>query len=128
MTVYVDTMRARFGRMTMCHMIADSNAGLIAMADRIGVQRKWIQNAGTYREHFDIALSKRKLAIEAGAVEVSMVELGRILRARRMSGCKQIAGRPGSEVERDQLRGDDHVNVKGPQPVSRNGPAVRTGR
>lgn len=84
MTVYVDTMRARFGRMTMCHMIADSTAELLAMADRIGVQRKWIQNAGTHREHFDIALSKRKLAIEAGAVEVSMMDLGRILRARRL--------------------------------------------
>ncbi|MEC7763343.1 MAG: DUF4031 domain-containing protein [Pseudomonadota bacterium] len=85
MTVYVDTMRARFGRMTMCHMIADSTGELLAMADRIGVQRKWIQNPGSHREHFDIALSKRKLAIEAGAVEVSMMELGRILRARRMS-------------------------------------------
>lgn len=83
MTVYVDSMRAPFGRMKMCHMIADSTDELLAMADKIGVQRKWIQKAGTHYEHFDISMTKRKLAVEAGAVEVSMMDLGRILRARR---------------------------------------------
>lgn len=82
MAVYVDNMRANFGRMTMCHMIADSREELLAMADRIGVARKWIQQAGTSHEHFDIALTKRRLAVAAGAVEVSMLELGRILRAK----------------------------------------------
>lgn len=83
MTVYVDTMRASFRGIVMCHMIADSTAELLAMADQIGVARRWIQKAGTHQEHFDIAMTKRKLALEAGAVEVSMMELGRILRARR---------------------------------------------
>lgn len=82
MAVYVDNMRASFGRMKMCHMVADTSDELLAMADRIGVQRKWLQYGGTHREHFDIAQSKRKLAVEAGAVEVSMMDLGRILRAR----------------------------------------------
>jgi len=83
MTVYVDTMRAKLGRMTMCHMIADSTEELLAMADQIGVQRKWLQKAGTTDEHFDIALSKRKLAIASGAEEITMMDLGRKLRARR---------------------------------------------
>ena len=83
MAVYVDTMRANFGRMKMCHMVADTSEELLAMADRIGVDRKWLQNAGSYREHFDIALSKRALAVEAGAQEVSMIDLGRILRLKR---------------------------------------------
>ena len=83
MTVHVDNMRARFGRLVMCHMIAESDQELLTMADRIGVARRWHQHPGTSRSHFDIALSKRKLAVEAGAVEVSMMELGRILRARR---------------------------------------------
>ena len=61
MTVYVDDMRAPFGRMIMCHMIADSTAELLNMADRIGVARRWIQHRGTVREHFDIARSKRAL-------------------------------------------------------------------
>ena len=83
MTVYVDNMRAAYGRMKMCHMIADSTEELFAMADKIGVQRKWLQSAGTHREHFDIALSKRALAVQAGAVEVTMRELGRMLRNRQ---------------------------------------------
>ena len=83
MTVYVDNMKASYGRMKMCHMVADSTEELIEMVDRIGVQRKWIQKAGTPQEHFDIALCKRKLAVEAGAVEVSMMQIGRIIRAKR---------------------------------------------
>jgi|TARA_R100001143_G_scaffold12558_4_gene13797 hypothetical protein len=82
-TVYVDSMQAPFGRMKMCHMVADTPEELLAMADKIGVQRKWLQKAGTHHEHFDIALTKRKLAVEAGAMEVTRLELGKILRAKR---------------------------------------------
>lgn len=83
MAVYVDDMQAAVGRMKMCHMIADSSDELLQMADRIGVKRKWLQRAGTHHEHFDIAMSKRRLAVAAGAVEVTRLELGRILRKRR---------------------------------------------
>lgn len=78
MTVYVDPAVWPFGRMTMCHMWADTLDELLAMADTIGVRRKWIQghptlSFGKHREaswvHFDIAKSKRVLAIAAGAVE-----------------------------------------------------------
>jgi hypothetical protein len=87
MTVYVDDMnRTALGRyrgIQMCHMIADSTEELLAMVDRIGVQRRWIQHAGTDREHFDIAQTKRALAVRAGAQEITMRELGRIIRAKR---------------------------------------------
>lgn len=82
MTVYVDDMCAPFGRMKMCHMIADSTEELLAMADRIGVARRWLQHAGTTREHFDVALSNRATSA-ATAVEVTRRELGRIVLARR---------------------------------------------
>jgi Protein of unknown function (DUF4031) len=71
MTVYVDTMQAKFGNMIMCHMFADSDEELHAMADKIGVQRKWFQcpPKASWR-HYDIALSKRKLALSFGAEEM----------------------------------------------------------
>jgi len=85
MSTYVDNMQAPFGRMKMCHMVADTPEELLAMADKIGVQRKWLQKAGIHHEHFDIALTKRKRAVEAGAKEVTQLELGKIIRAKRES-------------------------------------------
>lgn len=73
--VYVDNMQARFGRMIMCHCIADTQSELFEMMDKIGVQRKWVQDFGTPREHFDISLTKKKLAIQFGAKEITMREL-----------------------------------------------------
>lgn len=75
MSVYVDDMRAGFGRMTMCHMAADTCEELLEMVDKIGVRRKWIQKAGTAYEHFDICLSKRALAVKFGAIEITRREL-----------------------------------------------------
>lgn len=85
MTVYVDNARAAFGRMKMCHMMADTTSELLAMADKIGVQRKWLQKAGTVYEHFDIALSKRAAAVAFGAKEVSSRDLGMIIRQRNLT-------------------------------------------
>ncbi len=83
MSVYVDDMQAPFGRMKLCHMIADSTDELLAMADTIGIQRKWLQHAGTYKEHFDIALSKRALALQHGAQLITWKELAQKVAARR---------------------------------------------
>ena len=85
MTVYVDDMHlyemGRFGRMKMSHMIADTDDELYEMADAIGVPRKWVQYPDSpSRIHFDICLSKRKLAVDAGAVEVTMRELAQMRR------------------------------------------------
>jgi hypothetical protein len=81
--VYVDDMEAGFGRMTMCHMIADSTLELLQMADRIGVKRRWIQEAGTYAEHLDVCKSKRVLAVAAGAREITWREFAMMIRKRR---------------------------------------------
>lgn len=81
MTVYVDDMYryplGQFGRMKMSHLMADTTEELLAMADRIGVRRKWIQHPGTDGEHFDIAIEKRRLALAAGAVPVTLRSLAR---------------------------------------------------
>jgi hypothetical protein len=78
--VYVDESIWPYGRMMMCHMVADSRAELDEMADKIKVPRKWIQHAGTDREHYDICKSKRALAVAAGAKEVTAFELVSIVR------------------------------------------------
>ena len=83
MAVYVDDMAARYGRMTMFHMIADSRDELLAMADKIGVQRKWIQKPGTHQEHFDVCQAKRAKAVAAGAVEITWRDLALKCRDRR---------------------------------------------
>lgn len=83
--MYVDNMRAGFGRMVMCHMIADTPTELDRMADKIGVARKWKQYPGTSREHYDICLSKRVLAVKAGAIEVTMRDLVTKMKSKCLS-------------------------------------------
>lgn len=80
--VYIDNFNAPYGRMTMCHMIADTTQELLAMADQIGVNRRWIQNPGTPREHFDICLTKKAKALKLGATEVTWRELYKIIQKR----------------------------------------------
>jgi hypothetical protein len=107
-TVYVDDVRHPFGNMVMCHMWADSLDELLAMADRIGVQRKWLQQPPKASwVHFDIALSKKAIAIKAGAVvtdkygpvihvarlrgDTAKIELIERLRARHAEGGLDVA-------------------------------------
>jgi len=69
MTVYVDDVRHRYGRMIMCHMWADDLDELHAMADRIGVARRWFQKPPKASwEHYDICLAKKAEAVKLGAV------------------------------------------------------------
>ena len=86
MTVYVDDMYAAYGRMRMCHMLADSRSELDAMADQIGVARRWIQEAGSRREHYDVSMAARQRAVALGAIEITQRQLGRLLLARRAAG------------------------------------------
>ncbi|WP_204162081.1 DUF4031 domain-containing protein [Rathayibacter sp. VKM Ac-2803] len=82
MSVYVDNFMipadvpngARTVRGVWCHMTADTTEELLAMARKIGLKETWIQKPGTWQEHFDVTLPKRKKAIAAGAIEVSMLE------------------------------------------------------
>lgn len=78
MTVYVDDARNPLGRMKMCHMLADTDDELHAMAASLGLRLSYFQG-----DHYDIALSKRKLAVKLGAKEVSSRELVEVRRRRR---------------------------------------------
>ncbi len=81
MPVYVDNMEAKFGRMKMSHMMADTLEELHEMAYKIGLKREWFQNHKKY-PHYDVSLSKRNLAIKHGAREVTPIELVKIMRRK----------------------------------------------
>lgn len=96
MTVYVDDMylypvgeykRDPSGRIyKMSHMIADTREELIAMVKAIGVQTRYLQHKGGWNEHFDIAMTKRELAVAAGAVQITMRQCSAMCMRRRVTG------------------------------------------
>ena len=73
MTVYVDDAYIPYGRMKMCHMVADTEEELHEVADKIGMKREWFQDKSM--PHYDVGMGKRALAVEQGAVEITMREL-----------------------------------------------------
>lgn len=93
MVVWVDEPDKPYGRMLMAHLISDDECELHRMADTIGVARRWHQG-----DHYDISKSKRSLAIRAGAVPVSNVELGRLTIALRRAGA--MPSKNGRSIDR----------------------------
>jgi hypothetical protein len=83
MSVYVDDMAAPYGRMVMFHMVADTEEELHAMADKIGIARRWHQKSGTPHSHYDICKAKRALAVTLGAVEVDRAGLAAVIKRKR---------------------------------------------
>ncbi|HET6807236.1 MAG TPA: DUF4031 domain-containing protein [Frateuria sp.] len=87
MTVYVDDMRAPLGRMVMCHMVADTDDELHAMARQLGLPRRYHQAPPKVRNsHYDICLAKRVRAVELGAVQITARQLAAMCRQRRETG------------------------------------------
>lgn len=113
MACYVDQPIFPFGRMMMCHLWADSLDELLAMVDRVGVDRKWIQghpelSFGKHRDaswvHFDIAKAKRALAIAAGAVETdrygaSYFDAKQRGREKMVAAIEEIRAKAGKPVD-----------------------------
>lgn len=75
MSVYVGVPMWPYGRMVMCHMVADTEAELDEMARQLGLRRAWKQRNRDRRPgtvgalvHYDIAKSKRAQAVRLGAI------------------------------------------------------------
>ena len=83
MAVYVDGARNGYGRMVMSHMLADTPAELHAMADAIGVSRRWFQPGSS--PHDDVCQRKRKAAIDLGAAIFGRREVAALVRKLRAS-------------------------------------------
>ena len=84
MTVYVDDVETGFGRMVMCHMLADTPEELHAMASAIGMKRQWYQSPKKVSfPHYDLSLTKRALAVAKGAKEITRQEVAAVMRDKK---------------------------------------------
>lgn len=82
MPVYVDKAIYPYRGMIMCHMLADTPDELHAMADAIGIDRKWFQKDAS-TPHYDVCTKKREMAIRRGAIPIDRHETVRIIRRIR---------------------------------------------
>lgn len=94
MPVYVDKARNAFGRMTLCHLMADTAEELHSMADKIGMKRRWFQNRRV--PHYDICLKQKALAIRAGVIEIDRKQTVELIRKHGWI-VKKTRSRPESE-------------------------------
>lgn len=82
MAVYVDKQRNPFRGMIMCHMLADTEFELHAMADRLGARRAWYQ-ADASTPHYDLPLNRRAEALAFGAIEIDRRKTVEVIRRIR---------------------------------------------
>jgi hypothetical protein len=86
MVCYVDAVREypdaglRFTR--FCHLLADTRDELHEMAETLGVPEKYFQDH-PWRWHHDLPEPLRARAVELGAREVTLHEVGVLLRRRK---------------------------------------------
>ena len=76
--VYVDNMRIQYGNMVMCHMVADTEEELHTLAARLGLKREWFQPGNNSLPHYDISMSRRRMAVQLGAREITAMEIGKM--------------------------------------------------
>ncbi len=81
MTVYVDDAQIPFGRMKMCHLVADTLEELHAMAEQLGL-RCWFQKDASF-PHYDICLSKRERALGLGVRLIDRRQLALFMKLQR---------------------------------------------
>lgn len=88
MPVYVDSMfiEVKVGRLRArwCHLIADTEEELHAMAATIGLRRGWFQQ-GHGMPHYDVTEKRRAAAVATGAIELRRDEFVAKLQAYRKS-------------------------------------------
>ena len=107
MSVYVDEAAYKYGRMTMCHMLADTPAELAEMARRIEVRAGWFQHKAS-APHFDICKSKREKAIRFGAIQVDRKALVEVMRRIKLAWPRDSSGWVDPRFVTANDGGDEH--------------------
>lgn len=94
MSVYVDPMmpctpNPRWRWSWVCRLVADSEAELHAFAERLGLQRAWLQEPGvrnTRVPHYGLTEGKRTRAVAMGAAELTRAEFAEKFLVKSGSG------------------------------------------
>lgn len=85
MAVYVDTLIDYGWRLgASCHLLADDIEELHVFAAKIGMKRQWFQEGKNNLPHYDLVASKRKIAVDFGAIEITRQELYERLKKARI--------------------------------------------
>lgn len=86
MACYVDTVRdypdAGLRHTRFCHLLADTRDELHEMAAALGIPSRYFQEH-PWRWHHDLPEPLRARAIELGAVEITLHDVGALLKRRR---------------------------------------------
>ena len=85
--VYLDASIWTLGRMVMCHMIADTQDELHAMAERIGMKRQWFQEPPKASvPHYDVCKARKARALALGARKLDRRAFAEKIRELRAKG------------------------------------------
>ncbi len=96
MTVYLDDYRVAYRGRHICHMIADTEAELHAMAAALGLSERWF-----HRDHYDVTDELRVAALALGAVPISARDCATMAVYRRRTGrLPALAEVPAIQAER----------------------------
>ena len=93
MSVYVDELfntrslkSAKWQYNQSCHMRADTEEELHAMAAKIGLRQEWCQYPDNpVKRHYDLTATKRALAVKNGAISVTWREMVQKFSGERIS-------------------------------------------
>lgn len=88
MTAYVDKLHDYGWRLgPSCHLIADTQEELHQVAAAVGMQRRWFQAPPkASAPHYDLVASRRKRAVELGAVELDRRGFVEVVQRLRSAG------------------------------------------
>lgn len=83
MAAYVDNLRDYGWRLRghaqlSCHLMADTEEELHAMAQAVGMRLSWFQLSRRGVPHYDLTAKRRAAALAAGALEASRDDLRRL--------------------------------------------------